>query len=218
MANILKRGFNYLGRKLASGSYTVLINLPGFRFIKETRNIQTPCTFRMWFHQKVLGYNRKAYWPVHFTSKVTGHKNIYAGIETCPGYEGGCYIQGIGKIYIGDYTQIAKNVGIISANHDVYENQHHVSGKEVRIGQYCWLGMSSVILPGVVLGDFTVVGAGSVVTKSFPEGHCVIAGNPARLIKKLEPEKCVRYKSAKEYNGYIPAGKFEAYRKKNLWI
>ena len=45
--------------------------------------------------------------------------------------------------------------------------------------------MNSVILPGVVLGDHTIVGAGSVVTRSFEEGHCVIAGVPARKIKEL---------------------------------
>jgi len=50
--------------------------------------------------------------------------------------------------------------------------------------------MNSVILPGIILGDHTIVGAGSVVTRSFPEGKIVIAGNPARLLKKIEiPEK-----------------------------
>lgn len=53
------------------------------------------------------------------------------------------------------------------------------------IGDKCWIGMNSVILPGVVLGDNTIVGAGSVVTKSFENGHCVVAGNPAKLIKRL---------------------------------
>ena len=48
--------------------------------------------------------------------------------------------------------------------------------------------MNSMILPGVELGPRTVVGAGSVVTKSFPEGDCVIAGNPAKIIKKLGTE------------------------------
>ena len=43
-----------------------------------------------------------------------------------------------------------------------------------------------MILPGVTLGDNTIVGAGAVVTKSFPEGHCVIAGNPARKIKDID--------------------------------
>lgn len=49
--------------------------------------------------------------------------------------------------------------------------------------------MNCSILPGVTLGEHTIVGAGSVVTKSFPEGNCVIAGNPARKIKELESIK-----------------------------
>lgn len=46
--------------------------------------------------------------------------------------------------------------------------------------------MNSVVLPGCHLGPYTIVGAGAVVTKSFPEGHCVIVGNPARIIRHLE--------------------------------
>lgn len=193
----------------------IIPQLPFFKFIKATRNTQVPITFSLWYKQKILGYNRFAYWPVHFTSIVGNPQNVYCGIETSPGYMPNCYIQAIGKIYIGDYTQIAPSVGIISSNHELHDNRKHLSS-EIRIGKYCWIGMGAKILPNVTLGDYTIVGAGAVVTKSFPEGYCVIAGNPARLIKKLDPEKCVLHKSENEYNGYIPASKFEAYRKKHL--
>lgn len=45
--------------------------------------------------------------------------------------------------------------------------------------------MNSILLPGVELGPHTIVGAGSVATKSFPEGNCITVGNPAKIIKKL---------------------------------
>ncbi|MEM7102341.1 MAG: acyltransferase [Bacteroidota bacterium] len=187
--------------------------LPYFKFIEETKDSQTPISFEMWYRQKVLGYNRNAYWPVHFTSTVSGKvKNVYCGIETCPGYSPGCYIQAIGKIFIGDYTQIAPNVGIISSNHDPHDNSKHIV-KAVKIGAYGWIGMGALIMPGVELGDFTVVGAGAVVTKSFPEGHCIIGGNPAKKIKSLDPAKCVRNRSKIEYNGYIRSDKFEMFKK-----
>lgn len=191
--------------------------LPYFSFIKNTRNTQTPITFRMWWDQKIKGHNRYCYWPVHKTSLVVNFRNVYAGIETCPGYMPGCYIQAIGKIYIGDYTQIASQVGIISANHDLYDNREHIV-KDVRIGKYCWLGMGAKIMPGVILGDYTIVGAGSIVTKSFPEGYCVIGGNPARIIKELERSKCVLHKSEMEYNGYIPSSQFENFKTRNLFV
>jgi acetyltransferase-like isoleucine patch superfamily enzyme len=57
--------------------------------------------------------------------------------------------------------------------------------------------MNAVILPSVRLGDFTVVGAGSVVTKSFNEGYCIIAGNPATKIKSLDKHKCEEYRRSK---------------------
>ncbi len=186
-----------------------------FSFFKETRLTQTPISFDMWYNQKVLLLSSHAYWPVHATSRVGNYKNIYCGIETSPGYSPGNYIQAFGKIYIGDYTQIAPNVGIITGNHDLCDNRKHVV-KDVHIGKYCWIGMGAIILPGVSLGDYTIVAAGAIVTKSFEEGFCVIGGNPAKLIKKIEPSECVFHKSEYEYNGYIPHSKFDEYRRNNL--
>lgn len=165
-----------------------------------------PGRFKAWIIQKVIGINRSAYWPVHFTSRAGNPRNVHIGIYTAPGLSPGCYIQAIGNIYMGDYVLVAPNVGIISANHDVYDVTKHIA-KDVRIGSYSWIGMNAVILPGVELGEFTMVGAGSVVTHSFPEGYCVIAGNPAKKIRDLEPEKCVRWKVKYEYIGYKPAKK-----------
>ena len=188
------------------------------RIVARTRSTQTPVTFRMWAYQKILGLNRGAYWPVHFTSTVTNWRNVYAGIDVSPGYSPGCYIQAIGEVYIGDYTQIAPNVGIISMNHDVHDSRNHSGKTGVYIGRYCWIGMNAVILPGVTLGDFTVVGAGSVVTKCQPEGYCVLAGNPASVIRRLDREKCVPFRNAHEYNGYIPAERFERFCAKRLTV
>lgn len=186
-----------------------------FRFIRETRNYKQPIFFDIWYHQKVLGYNSATYWPVHHTTRVTNYRNVYVGVECFPGYMPGCYIQAIGKVYIDDYTIVSANVGIISANHDLYDARKHTTG-DVHIGKYCWLGMNVMVMPGVTLGDNTIVAAGSVVTKSFPEGHCVIGGVPAKVIKYLEKEKCVKYEINPKYHGYIRAEDFEAYRKKEL--
>lgn len=181
----------------------------------KTLGTAAPVTLKTLFFQKILGFNRKAYWPMHFTSLASGIKNIKIGVGTAPGLSPGCYIQGNGKIYINDYTIVAPNVGIISANHELHDSTKHIQS-EVVIGKYCWICMNSVILPNVVIGDYTIVGAGSVVTKSFKEGYCVIGGNPAKIIKYLNKEDCSNYKNKYEYYGYISKNKFDIFRKKHL--
>lgn len=89
-----------------------------------------------------------------------------------------------GKIKLGKGVRIAPHVHIITQNHDLYDLAKAAPAKDVIIGANSWIGAQSVILPGVILGDHTIVGAGSIVTKSFP-GNCIIAGNPAKIIRYL---------------------------------
>ena len=189
--------------------------MPYFNFIRETSNTQVPITFNHWYDRYVKRLNYGAYWPTHKTSMVINPKNVYCGVETSPGYMPSCYIQAIGIIYIGDYTQIAPSVGILSANHSLTDNRKHVSSF-VHIGRYCWLGFGVTILPGVTLGDYTIVAAGAVVSKSFPRGYCVIAGVPATIIKTLDKSECIIHKSEFEYNGFIDSSYFNEYKNKNL--
>lgn len=196
--------------------FKILCLIPIFRAVYDTRNNQTPVTIRMWVAQRLLGINAKAYWPVHHSSIVTSPHKIYAGIDTSPGFMPGCYIQGMGGVYIGNYTQISANVGMISLNHMAEDvRKHiHINFPSISIGEYCWIGMNAMILPGVKLGPHTVVGAGAVVTKSFESGYCIIAGNPARIIKHLVKSDCTEYTNEKKYYGYIPENKFESFKKK----
>ena len=196
-----------------------LSRLPYFRFIRDTSDYQNRVNFTFWFNQKVLnkGCNKHAYWPVDSSSQVYDVENILVGVDAYPGIMKGCYIQGKGGITIGDYTQIAPNVIIVSANHDVYDSRKFIVGK-VKIGKFCWIGAGAKIMPGIELGDWTIVGAGAVVTKSFPSGYCLIAGVPAKKIRELEKDKCIPFRNKILYNGYIRSDKFEAYRKKHLKV
>ncbi len=134
--------------------------------------------------------NKKARFPVSQQCVVVEPQNIEFDPEDLNNFQSfGIYYQAIGKITIGKGTYIGPNTGIITANHDPADPEKHIEPKPVIIGKNCWIGMNSTILPGAILGDGTVVGAGSVVTKSFPEGHCIIAGNPARMIKEISSTK-----------------------------
>lgn len=140
------------------------------------------------FHmQKIKGYNKSYPVPVSFRSDFSNYKNIKFSIEDLNNFNHfGCYFQAWkGCITIGEGTYIAPNVGIITSNHSVMNLDEHDDPKDVIIGRKCWIGMNVVILPGVILGDNTIVGAGSIVTKSFEDGNCVIVGNPASIKKIL---------------------------------
>ena len=120
---------------------------------------------------------------IHPLVRVDHPANVHRGSGGCIGQ--GSFLQGPGQIYISDDVWIGPNVGIITANHDLENLSKDAEPSDVVIGDHCWIGMNAVLLPGVTLGPHTVVGAGAIVTHSYPGGHRVLVGNPAKVIRQL---------------------------------
>lgn len=90
-------------------------------------------------------------------------------------------------IYVGDYTMFGPNVVLATAGHPILpelRQQAYQYNMPVHIGKNCWLGAGVIVLPGVTIGDNTVIGAGSVVTKDIPS-NVVAVGNPCRVLREV---------------------------------
>jgi galactoside O-acetyltransferase len=90
-------------------------------------------------------------------------------------------------IYIGDCTMLGPNVVIATAGHPI-EPSLRSKGMQynlpVRIGRNCWLGAGVIVMPGITIGDNSVIGAGSVVTRDIPSG-VIAVGNPCRVLRDI---------------------------------
>ena len=118
--------------------------------------------------------------------------NVHFG-ERC-NVDADCIFLDSNKIKIGSNTKIGPNVQLYTSEYSTDPNDRlyqkaNATAKPISIGKDCWIGGSSVVLPGVTIGDGVTVSAGSVVTKDVPCYH-VVAGNPAKIIKKL-PNTCL---------------------------
>lgn len=96
-----------------------------------------------------------------------------------------CRFFGHGGIEIGEDTQIGPGTLVTTTSHD-YDGDLSVSFHKVVIGKRVWVGANVTILPDVEIGDFAVVGAGSVVTKSIPPNSLAV-GLPAKIIRRIGP-------------------------------
>ena len=125
--------------------------------------------------------------PLH--SNFGGHhvhfgKNVYANFNLT--------LVDDTHIYVGDYTMIGPNVTIATAGHPilpVLREQAYQYNASVHIGRNCWLGAGVIVLPGVTIGDNSVIGAGSIVTKDIP-ANVIAVGNPCRVLREIsDPDR-----------------------------
>lgn len=96
-----------------------------------------------------------------------------------------CLMMAAGGIEIEDDVMIAANAQLISNNHDLEERQIIIC-KPIKICRKAWIGAGATILPGITIGENAVVGAGAVVTHDVAP-NAMVGGNPARLIRVLNP-------------------------------
>ncbi len=121
-------------------------------------------------------------------------KNVYANFNlTCVDDT---------HIYVGEYTMLGPNVVLATAGHPILpelREKIYQYNMPVRIGRNCWLGAGVIVLPGVTIGDGTVIGAGSVVTKDIPAG-VVAVGNPCRVMRQISEHDREYYFKDKKIN------------------
>lgn len=96
----------------------------------------------------------------------------------------------IGPVCIGHHVNLAQGITVTALNHNFADtnrriDEQGISTRPVVIGDDVWIGANAVILPGVTIGRHVVVAAGAVVTKDVPE-NTIVAGVPAKVIKKIE--------------------------------
>ena len=105
-------------------------------------------------------------------------------------------------IYVGDYTMLGPNVVLATAGHPILPELRPLAyqyNMPVHIGKNCWLGPGVIVLPGVTIGDNTVIGAGSVVTKDIP-ANVVAVGNPCRVLREINKHDKEYYFKNKKIN------------------
>ena len=125
---------------------------------------------------------------VHFGNRVYANFNLTLVDDT--------------HIYVGECTMFAPNVTVATAGHPIapclrkYGIQYNAP---VRIGKNCWIRAGALIMPGVTIGDNTVIGAGSVVTKDIPS-NVVAVGNPCRVMREINEQDMITYFKGRKIN------------------
>lgn len=142
------------------------------------------------FVYQILGVNKvgKSKYFIGNPKLIGDYSNLY--MHDNSEIERNCFILAKDRIEIGENSTLAYGVTVLTGAdpngpHNKLSKLYPPLKAPVSIGNDCWIGANSIILPGVTIGDYSVVAAGSVVTKDVPSG-VLVAGNPAVIKKKLD--------------------------------
>ena len=117
-----------------------------------------------------------------FGKNITIGDNVYINF--------GCIILDCSEVTIGSHTLLGPNIGLYAANRSTDATERingGCYGKPIHIGNNVWLGGDVKVLQGVTIGDNTIIGAGSIVTKDIPD-NVIAVGNPCKVIRKITEE------------------------------
>ena len=117
--------------------------------------------------------------------QVSGHIQFGDYCIICPGVR----VSSASRISIGDNCMLAGGVYVTDSDwHDIYNRIAFGKTEPIEIAANVWIGDSAIICKGVSIGENSIIGAGAVVVNSIP-ANCIAAGNPARIVKELDPQK-----------------------------
>lgn len=171
--------YNALDTGLRSESMRAKDIVSGYNMLKPS---QTEKSFKI-LKELLGGVGSKCF--IHQPFFCDYGKNIFVGENFYANMN--VVILDTARVSIGNNVMLGPNVNIYCAGHPLdaaTRNSGLEYGFPVSIGDNVWIGGNSTILPGVSIGENSVVGAGSVVTKDIP-ANVVAAGNPCRIIKKI---------------------------------
>ncbi len=128
-------------------------------------------------------------------------KHVFLGNNV--NFNDNVFINGLGKVSIGNYFHTGVNLTIISTNHN-FENATSIpydkvrNNKPVIIKDFVWCGNNVTIIPGITIGEGAIIAAGSVVVKDVPD-YAIVGGNPAKIIRFRNKEEFSKLKTEKKF-------------------
>lgn len=172
----------------ANGENLMELHRKALHLLKEYNNVHfVDCEMRTGLFRRLLPHSHESLvvqppFLCDFGFNIFGGENSFINF--------GCTILDAAPVHIGKSVLIGPNVSIYTSVHPIDWRERATGaehGESITIGDHCWIGGSAVICPGITIGARCIIAAGAVVTKDVPD-DCMMGGNPARLIKKLDQD------------------------------